>query len=70
MGPMLIKDAAEWLQGRIDKEGITGLIEEQSGMIGDEAGASLLMEDVWKEKKRRDAEGMDYATGGIASLIK
>ena len=70
MGPMLIKDAAEWLQGRIDKEGITGLIEEQSGMIGDEAGASLFMEDVVEEKKRKDAEGMDYAQGGIASLIK
>ena len=69
-GPMLIKDAAEWLQSNIDKEGLTGKIEEQSGMIGDEAGASLLMEDVWKEKKRRDAEGMDYAQGGIASLIK
>ena len=30
-GPMLIKDAAEWLQSRIDKEGLTGKIEEQSG---------------------------------------
>ena len=69
-GPMLIKDAAEWLQGQIDKEGLTGLIEEQSGMIGDEAGASLFMEDVIKEKRRKDAEGMDYAQGGIASLMK
>jgi hypothetical protein len=70
MGPMLIKDAAEWLQGRIDKEGITGLIADQSGIISDEAGGSLFMEDVIEEKKRRDSEGMDYATGGIASLIK
>ena len=69
-GPLLVSDAAKALQKRIDKKGLTGIIEEQSGMIGDEAGASLFMEDVWKEKKRRDAEGMDYATGGIASLIK
>ena len=69
-GPLLVSDAAKALQKRIDKQGLTGIIEEQSGIIGDEAGASLLMEDVWKEKKRRDAEGMDYATGGIASLLK
>ena len=69
-GPLLVSDAAKALQKRIDKQGLTGIIEEQSGMIGDEAGASLLMEDVWKEKKRKDAEGMDYAQGGIASLIK
>ena len=69
-GPLLVSDAAKALQKRIDKQGLTGIIEEQSGIIGDEAGASLLMEDVWKEKKRRDAEGMDYAQGGIASLIK
>ena len=68
-GPMLIKDAAEWLQKRIDKEGLTGMIEEQSGIIGDEAGASLLMEDV-RKKQKESVEGMDYATGGIASLIK
>ena len=67
---MLIKDAAKWLQGRIDKEGITGLIEDQSGIISDEAGGSLFMEDVIKEKRRKDAEGMDYAQGGIASLLK
>ena len=70
MGPMLIKDAAEWLQGRIDKQGLTGMIADQSGVISDEAGASLFMEDVVEEKKRKDAEGMDYAQGGIASLIK
>ena len=68
-GPMLIKDAAEWLQSNIDKEGLTGKIEEQSGMIGDEAGASLLMEDV-RKKQKESVEGMDYAQGGIASLIK
>ena len=68
--PLLVSDAAKALQKSIDKQGLTGIIEEQSGMIGDEAGASLFMEDVWKEKKRRDAEGMDYAQGGIASLIK
>ena len=68
-GPMLIKDAAEWLQSRIDKEGLTGMIEEQSGIIGDEAGASLLMEDV-RKKQKESVEGMDYAQGGIASLIK
>tara|TARA_R100000687_G_C6422263_1_gene151589 strand:- start:13 stop:1113 length:1101 start_codon:yes stop_codon:yes gene_type:complete len=67
-GPMLIKDAAAWLQNKIDEEGLTGLIEKQSGMIGDEAGASLLMEDVQKEKKRRDAEGMDYAQGGLTGV--
>ena len=67
-GPLLVSDAAKLLQSKIDKEGLTGLIEEQSGMIGDEAGASLFMEDVRKEKKRRDAEGMDYFNGGIASL--
>jgi hypothetical protein len=69
-GPLLVSDAAKALQKRIDKQGLTGIIEEQSGIIGDEAGASLLMEDVIKEKKRRDAEGMDYAQGGIASLMK
>ena len=67
-GPMLIKDAAAWLQNKIDEEGLTGLIEKQSGMIGDEAGASLLMEDVQKEKKRRDVEGMDYAQGGLTGV--
>jgi len=67
-GPMLIKDAAAWLQNKIDEEGLTGLIEKQSGMIGDEAGASLLMEDVQKEKKRRDAEGMDHAQGGLTGV--
>jgi hypothetical protein len=70
MGPMLIKDAAEWLQSRIDKQGLTGMIADQSGIISDEAGGSLFMEDVVEEKKRKDAEGMDYAQGGIASLIK
>ena len=70
MGPLLIKDAAEWLQSRIDKQGLTGMIADQSGIISDEAGGSLFMEDVVEEKKRKDAEGMDYATGGIASLIK
>jgi len=69
MGPMLIKDAAEWLQSRIDKEGLTGKIEEQS-FIGDEAGAGYLMEEAYDKKRKEDAEGMDYATGGIASLIK
>ena len=68
-GPMLIKDAAAWLQSNIDKEGLTGKIEEQSGIIGDEAGASLLMEDV-RNKQKESVEGMDYAQGGIASLIK
>ena len=68
-GPMLIKDAAAWLQSNIDKEGLTGKIEEQSGIIGDEAGASLLMEDV-RKKQKESVEGMDYAQGGIASLIK
>ena len=69
-GPMLIKDAAAWLQGRIDKEGLTGIIEDQAGYDDPmSAGASVLMEDVRKEKKRRDAEGMDYAKGGIAGLI-
>jgi DNA-binding transcriptional regulator YhcF (GntR family) len=68
-GPMLIKDAAEWLQGRIDKEGLTGKIEEQS-FIGDEAGAGYLMEEAYDKKRKEDAEGMDYAHGGIASLIK
>ena len=68
-GPLLIKDAAEWLQSNIDKEGLTGKIEEQSGIIGDEAGASLLMEDV-RKKQKESVEGMDYAQGGIASLIK
>jgi ribosomal protein L7Ae-like RNA K-turn-binding protein len=69
-GPMLINDAAKWLQRQIDKEGLTGMIADQSGVISDEAGASLFMEDVVEEKKRKDAEGMDYAQGGIASLIK
>ena len=69
MGPMLIKDAAEWLQSRIDKEGLTGKIEEQS-FIGDEAGAGYLMEEAYDKKRKEDAEGMDYAQGGIASLIK
>ena len=68
-GPLLIKDAAAWLQSRIDKEGLTGKIEEQSGIIGDEAGASLLMEDV-RKKQKESVEGMDYAQGGIASLLK
>ena len=69
LGPMLIKDAAGLLQSRIDKQGLTGMIEEQSGMIGDEAGASLFMEDV-RKKQKESVEGMDYAQGGIASLIK
>ena len=46
------------------------MIADQSGIISDEAGGSLFMEDVIKEKRRKDAEGMDYAQGGIASLIK
>jgi len=69
MGPMLIKDAAEFLQSRIDKKGLTGKIEEQS-FIGDEAGAGYLMEEAYDKKRKEDAEGMDYAQGGIASLIK
>jgi len=68
-GPMLVNDFAKWLQSNIDKEGLTGKIEEQSGIIGDEAGASLLMEDV-RKKQKESVEGMDYAQGGIASLIK
>jgi len=51
LGPMLIKDAAGLLQSRIDKQGLTGKIEEQSGMIGDEAGASLFMEDIIDDDK-------------------
>jgi len=68
-GPMLINDAAKWLQNKIDEQGLTGKIEEQSGIIGDEAGASLLMEDV-RKKQKESVEGMDYAQGGIASLMK
>ena len=64
---MLIKDAAAWLQNKIDEEGLTGLIEKQSGMIGDEAGASLLMEDV-REKQKQAAEGMDHAQGGLTGV--
>ena len=72
MGPMLIKDAAEWLQGRLEKDNLTGKggIADYAGIISDEAGGSLFIEDVVEEKKRKDAEGMDYAQGGIASLIK
>ena len=51
LGPMLIKDAAGLLQSRVDKQGLTGKIEEQSGMIGDEAGASLFMEDIINDDK-------------------
>ena len=68
-GPMLIKDAAKWLQSNIDKEGLTGKIEEQS-FIGDEAGAGYLMEEAYDKKRSEDAEGMDYFKGGIASLKK
>ena len=52
-GPLLVSDAAKALQKRIDEQGLTGMIEEQSGMIGDEAGASLFMEDVIKEKRQK-----------------
>ena len=52
LGPMLIKDAAELLQSKIDEQGLTGKIEEQSGMIGDEAGASLFMEDIIDDDKQ------------------
>ena len=67
--PLLYADAAKALQKRIDKKGLTGLIAKgyPDPMS---AGADVFMEDVIKEKKRRDAEGMDYATGGIASLMK
>jgi hypothetical protein len=51
-GPMLIKDAAEWLQKNIDEQGLTGKIEEQS-FIGDEAGAGYLMSEA-HDKKRRE----------------
>jgi len=67
--PLLYADAAKALQKRIDKKGLTGLIAKgyPDPMS---AGADVFMEDVIKEKKRRDAEGMDYAQGGIASLMK
>ena len=69
-GPLLIKDAAAWLQSRIDKKGLTGMIEEQAGYDDPmSAGASVLMKDV-KEKQKESVEGMDYAQGGIASLMK
>ena len=68
-GPMLIKDAAEWLQKNIDEQGLTGKIEEQS-FIGDEAGAGYLMSEAHDKKRREDVKGMDYARGGIASLLK
>ena len=69
-GPMLINDAAKWLQNKIDEEGLTGIIEEQAGYDDPmSAGASVLMKDV-REKQKQAAEGMDYAQGGIASLIK
>jgi len=71
-GPLLIKDAAEWLQGRLEKDNLTGKggIADYAGIISDEAGGSLFIEDVVKEKQKQAAEGMDYAQGGIASLIK
>jgi len=71
-GPMLIKDAAEWLQGSLEKDNLTGKsgIADYAGIISDEAGGSLFIEDVVKEKQKQAAEGMDYATGGIASLMK
>ena len=49
---MLIKDAAEFLQSRIDKKGLTGKIEEQS-FIGDEAGAGYLMEEAYDKKEKK-----------------
>jgi len=66
-GPMLIKDAAAWLQKKIDEEGLTGKIEEQS-FIGDEAGAGYLMEEAYDKKRKEDAEGMDYAQGGLSGV--
>ena len=65
-GPMLIKDAADWLQGRLEKDNLTGKggIADYAGIISDEAGGSLFIEDVIKEKQKQAAEGMDYATGG------
>ena len=72
MGPLLIKDAAAWLQGHLEKQDLTGKggIADYAGIISDEAGGSLFIEDVVKEKQKQAAEGMDYAQGGIASLIK
>jgi len=71
-GPMLINDAAKWLQDRLEKKDLTGKggIADYAGIISDEAGGSLFIEDVVKEKQKQAAEGMDYAQGGIASLMK
>jgi hypothetical protein len=68
-GPLLVSDAAKALQKIIDEQGLTGKIEEQS-FIGDEAGAGYLMSEAHDKKRREDVKGMDYARGGIASLLK
>ena len=52
---------------KIDEEGLTGKIEEQS-FIGDEAGAGYLMEEAYDKKRKEDAEGMDYAQGGLSGV--